>query len=223
MFFSLDFNVDPSVASLWQELEDGTLYCFGETYLSPGVDIKQLAHILVTGEDRFGKRPEGCHWPENFNGLKYHQNRIYEYGDASGGARSMAADDQHSLWTQANDVFRANLGVRFVFNVPRANPGVYDSVQSVNDALTAGTVAMHPRCERLKMDLRSGKWTPGEFEGEEMTNTPLTHISDTKRIVVHPRPATKLTQRNIRNIDTYLRSNEFDKSPLRPIGRSPFR
>lgn len=238
MYFSLDFNVDPSVMTLWQELvageypmayagKDRPLYCFGEIHLSPGIDVKALAMLALLGIDDHGKKPDGCRWPENFRGFINHQNPVTAYGDASGGQRRVESDGQGSAWSHVNSILRENLGRRYVVDVPAANPPVFDSLVSVNEGFfdqVHGTVGMFisPVCTMTKRDLMSVVKKADALEIDKSDKT-LTHLSDTVRYIRHRRKPTKLGLKTLRNLDQHLRGNDYAGTPMgripNPLGR----
>lgn len=107
------------------------------------------------------------------------------FGDASGGAANVA--DGRSNWSILTNTLKA-AGINTRNLVPFANPGIIDSVNSLNEALCdsvtgARRMKVSPRCERLLVDLRE---VQADEDGKpDKTDGELTHASDAARYHVH--------------------------------------
>ena len=103
------------------------------------------------------------------------------FGDASGNAANLA--DGRSNWTLLKVALKA-AGITTRDLVPFSNPGVIDSVNSLNEALCdsvtgARRAKINPRCERLLTDLRE---VQADEDGKpDKTDDELTHASDCVR------------------------------------------
>lgn len=107
------------------------------------------------------------------------------FGDASGGAANVA--DGRSNWSILTNTLKA-AGINTRNLVPFANPGIIDSVNSLNEALCDSVTGVRrmkvsPRCERLLVDLRE---VQADEDGKpDKTDGELTHASDAARYHVH--------------------------------------
>jgi hypothetical protein len=109
---------------------------------------------------------------------------VHIFGDATG----VTMTDGKRYGTALKMHLQA-AGIRFRDRIPASNPGVIESVQSVNDAL-ADTVTgerryfVHPRCDRLIRDFRE-VMPDDEGKPDKDRDSDLTHASDTQRYWVH--------------------------------------
>jgi hypothetical protein len=144
--WSLDFNIDPMCAGVIQHYK-GQIAVIDELTLP---DTKTETACVA-----FMERAEANHW--DLRGLTI-------YGDASGGARDSTSgiSDWHIV---KNCLRRFEPRVK----VPRANPGIKDTINAVNAKLKNvegdASLRIDPRCHRLIDDLKSALW-PGDL-GEQ--------------------------------------------------------
>jgi hypothetical protein len=213
VYIGLDFNRDPGVMIFGHELVFGEYPAehhreglrhfgwFGEIFIRGGIDIETLCLVALTGHDRDGDVPEGVRLPPELSGgLVTHQAHVRVDGDASGGARTMAASGNRSLWQQVAAMFQANLGRRFQPFWRKANPSEFGRVTAVNAKLSStsgpygvGVISLwnHPRCEAWENDMREVRNRHDAQEILKSSRPPerdpyalLTHISDAGGYVI---------------------------------------
>lgn len=165
---ALDWNINPGMHAYvgQHDPRTDTFYCLHEIH-APRMSIDAAARELLV-------MYRGWHWkPE-----------LHIFADATG----VSIKDGKSYGT----AFRQHLtaaGVRHRDRIPGKNPGVIESVLSLNDALSDAVTGevryyVHPRCERLIRDFR--EVMPDEDgKPDKDADSDLTHASDTQRYWVH--------------------------------------
>lgn len=174
LVFCFDFNKQPGVAAVCQELP-------APPWLPTHVaDTKPITHVITevwidrdSNTEKVSKRLLG-QW-------SHHQNEVFIYGDATGGAAG-SAKLAGSDWDIVESVLRPHFGIRLRMNVPKGNPRERVRMNAVNSRLRAvdGTIRCvldKTRCRHLIRDLEGvGCTDAGEIEKEQ--GSALTHISD---------------------------------------------
>lgn len=156
----LDFNVEPGVAAIAQEIEGKTVI-IDEIWIQRGSNTQRVS-------EEFVKKYEE------------HKGIITIYGDASGGARH-TSQTKGSDWDIVKQVLRPIFGDRIKMRVPRANPSVRMRINSVN------TRCCNQADERKFFVVQSCRRIIEDFEGvtvkpsgelDKPSNAALTHLSD---------------------------------------------
>ena len=164
----LDFNVEPGVAWISQEMRlpignDGT-GVVGEVYIPRNSNTPAVCRKLI--ED----------WGE-------HGGKVKVYGDATGGARG-SAKVAGSDWDLVTEALRGHFGQRVSFHVPKSNPTERARVNAVNSRLLSGDGTI-----RLQVDPTRAPHVVRDFEGvrtleggsgeiDKKSDPNLTHITD---------------------------------------------
>lgn len=168
LLFCFDFNVDPGVAAVAQEMSlpsglDGT-GVIGEVWIPNNSNTERVCDKLIQD------------WGD-------HRDKIKCYGDASGGARG-TAKVQGSDWDLIVQKLRPKFGERLHIDVPPANPPVRSRVNAVNSRLcsTTGDVRLMvdpARAPKVVRDFEGVRWIEGGAgEIDKKKDPMLTHISD---------------------------------------------
>lgn len=169
LVFCFDFNVDPGVAAVCQEVKlpnglEGTAF-LGEVFIPNNSNTPAVCRKLV----------------RDWGG---HEGRIVCYGDATGGSRG-SAKVAGSDWDLIRMEFRqAGLLERVKFDVPNANPPERARVNAVNSRLKSesGEIRLmvdSEYCDHLIMDFEGVRLlNGGSGEIDKKANAELTHISD---------------------------------------------
>ncbi len=166
LIICFDFNVDPGVAVMAQEM---------------GLPIELPATpVVIDGRTLFGKTvPElvdgtgivgEVHIPQNSNtpavckkiiaDWGQHRGRILVYGDATGGARG-TAQTEGSDWDLVRNALYGHFGPeRVTFRVPDANPTERARVNAVNSRLMSADGTVH-----IMVDPVKAPQTVKDFEG----------------------------------------------------------
>jgi len=168
LIFCFDFNVDPGVAVVCQDLD------FGGSQFGTGV-IGEV-HIPRNSNTQVVCQKLVADW-------QHHNGRIICYGDATGGSRG-SAKTSGSDWDLIKQELQPAFNYRVKFNVPKANPTERSRVNSMNTRLksSGGDV-------RLKVDPSKAPNLVKDFEGvvaleggsgqiDKKSNLKLTHLSD---------------------------------------------
>lgn len=167
LIFCFDFNVEPGVAAVCQELTlpnglEGTAV-IGEVHIPRNSNTPAVCRKLIAD------------W-------KGHQGAIICYGDASGGSRG-SAKVAGSDWELIQAEFR-QAGLNANYDVPSANPPERARVNAVNTRLKNGAGEIH-----LMIDNEFAPNVTRDFEGvvllkggsgeiDKKATPKLTHISD---------------------------------------------
>lgn len=167
--FGFDFNVEPGVASVCQEVVlpngvEGTAV-IGEVYIPRNSNTPAVCRKLIAD------------WGS-------HQGQIYCYGDATGGSRG-SAKVAGSDWDLIKDAFRHSpFANRIAYRVPSCNPHERARVNAMNSRLKSETGEV-----RLMVDARYAPHVVKDLEGvvllkggsgeiDKKGSPDLTHISD---------------------------------------------
>lgn len=172
VYFCWDFNVDPGVCAVLQELPyRGTnpkaapkvTAVVDEVWIEGGSNTVMVCRELL-------KRYSG------------HRGLVFCFGDASGGARGTAKVDG-SDWQLIKKHLKPVFGDRLKFRIPTKNPRERVRVNSVNSRLRAadGTVALFfgPKAPMSALDFECVVCRPGTDGEIHKKADPLrSHISD---------------------------------------------
>jgi hypothetical protein len=159
-----DFNVDPGVAAVVQEI-DGASCAIGEVWIPRSSNTQKVCRAVARG------------WGE-------HKGEVVCYGDATGGARG-SAKVRGSDW----DIIREELDAVFPdveYNVPKANPRERVRVNAMNARVrsAAGDVRLlvdPNECPHLVDDMEGVALKAdgsGEIDKDPNKYKMLTHMSD---------------------------------------------
>lgn len=169
LVFCFDFNVEPGVAAVCQELTlpnglEGTAV-LGEVYIPKNSNTPAVCRRLIQD------------WGQ-------HQGTILCYGDATGGSRG-SAKVGGSDWDLIKAEFRQSpFGARIVYRVPAANPPERARVNAVNSRFKSQSGDI-----RLMVDATHAPHVAKDFEGvtllkggsgeiDKKSDSDLSHISD---------------------------------------------
>ena len=166
--FCFDFNVDPGVAAVCQEMklpngQQGTGF-LGEVHIPRNSNTPAVCRKLIQD------------WGA-------HEGFVRCYGDATGGARG-SAKVQGSDWDLVRSALRSHFGQRLRFRVPNANPSERARINAVNSRLksASGEVRMMvdpQRCPWLVRDFEGvGLLEGGSGEIDKKKDSTITHLSD---------------------------------------------
>ena len=191
LHFCFDFNVDPGVAAVIQELafpvrEKVTGLELDGVTLIKDVDLTEYTiGTAVIGEVHI---PVNSNTPAVCNKLLQdwgaHNGRVMIWGDATGGARG-TAQTEGSDWDLVKNAMYSHYGAeRVFFNVPDANPTERSRLNAVNSRLktAAGEV-------NLMVDPRHAPNVVRDFEGvrlleggsgeiDKKADPKLSHLTD---------------------------------------------
>lgn len=193
LVFMFDFNVDPGVAAIGQEMRLPIQAPSSEVVLPNG--LRLFRNVIqedgyITGTAIIGE----VYIPRNSNTVAVcnkliedwgsHKGRIFIYGDATGGVRKTSATEG-SDWDLVKTTLYNHFGSgRVHFRVPESNPTERARINAVNTRLrnTAGEV-------RLMVDPQHAPQTVKDFEGvrlleggsgeiDKKHDPKLTHVTD---------------------------------------------
>jgi len=145
LILMFDFNVDPGVAAIGQEmmLPRGGLIgtgIIGEVWIPAGSNTQRVARKIVTD------------WGD-------HRGRVVCYGDATGGARG-SAKVQGSDWDLVRAELKPKFGDRLEFKIPSENPYERVRVNAMNTRLLSADGKV-----RLMVDPAKAPHVVKDFEG----------------------------------------------------------
>jgi hypothetical protein len=184
--FCFDFNVEPGVSGVIQELRHPKLASrivtgvIGEVHIPRSSTTELVCNKLIQD------------WGQ-------HEGLVICYGDATGGARGsakVAGSDWEIIMSKLRPVF----GDRLHFKVPPANPQERQRVNAVNTRLKNANGQVHMLVDPVKAPnvvkdfegVRVVKGGSGEID--KKADRKLTHMSDAVGYyVVHEHPITKQT------------------------------
>lgn len=169
LVFCFDFNVDPGVACVCQEMRlpggrEGTAV-IGEVYIPRNSNTPAVCRRLI----------------QDWGG---HEGAVICYGDATGGSRG-SAKVAGSDWDLIKAEFRQSpLGRRMTYRVPSVNPPERSRVNAVNSRLKSENGDI-----RLMVDAHAAPHVKKDLEGvvllkggsgeiDKKATPELTHISD---------------------------------------------
>jgi hypothetical protein len=186
----LDFNVDPGIAVIAQELE------FPRKIATASINVKgreMFKNVVQPAHGGTGVIGE-VHIPRNSNTpavcKKFiqdwgrHEGNIYVYGDATGGSRG-TAQTEGSDWDLVKTALRGYFGPeRVFFRVPSHNPTERARINAVNTRLQSGDGEIH-----FMIDPAAAPMTVKDFEGvrllaggsgelDKRADPKLTHLTD---------------------------------------------
>lgn len=169
--FCFDFNVEPGVAVVVQELayphwsKANVITCaLGEVHIPRNSNTPAVCRKLI---EQWGS----------------HEGPVRCYGDATGGARGTAKVDG-SDWDLIRNELRPKFGERLSFRVPASNPPERARVNAVNTRLKNAEgqvrlVVVGSACPNLVRDLEGVRVLEGgSGEIDKKADTKLTHASD---------------------------------------------
>jgi len=191
LIICLDFNVDPGVMVICQEME----FPATPNEQAP-VEIKgrkMFANVKHTGRSGTGAIGE-VHIPRNSNtpavvrkfaaDWKGHNGRIFVYGDATGGSRG-TAQTEGSDWDLVKKELRKSFKEEQLhFRVPRSNPTERARINAVNTRLMSGDgdvrLMVDPvACPMLVKDFEGVRLLAGgSGELDKKIDPKLTHLTD---------------------------------------------
>lgn len=191
LFLCFDFNVDPGVCAIVQELKlpvkhkPVPIVIDGREIFGKALQLEPMQGTGVIGEVHIpinSNTPAVCNkiiadWGE-------HRGQVLVYGDATGGSRG-TAQTEGSDWDLVKNALYGQFGPeRVIFNVPEANPTERARINSVNSRLRSqdGTI-------RLMVDPVAAPNTVTDFEGvrlleggsgeiDKKRDPKLTHLTD---------------------------------------------
>jgi hypothetical protein len=192
LIFCFDFNVEPGVCAVVQELPLPGVAAVGFPTLTPGAIplFRGQPGAEVTGTAVIGE----VYIPRNSNTVAVckklveqwgsHRGEIHCYGDATGGARG-SARVEGSDWDLIKRELRAHFGVpRTHFHVQKANPSERSRVNAMNTRCRtqAGIIALMVdvrECPNMIRDLEGVRLLEGgSGEIDKKHDMRLSHISD---------------------------------------------
>ena len=182
LHFCFDFNVEPGVCAIVQEIEyagtnghcaEEVTAVLGEVNIPKHSNTQKVCRKLI--ED----------WKE-------HKGKIYLYGDATGGNRG-SAQLEGSDWVIIKRELENAFPGRVYSRVPSSNPSVRSRINSLNSRLQSATgtvrVLVDPyRAPKVAEDLdgvRILKGSAGEID--KKSDESLTHVSDAFGYYIHRR------------------------------------
>lgn len=191
LIFTFDFNVDPGVAVIAQEMDFPTR----RSNLAPVIlDGQELfKNVQLPPEHGTGVIGE-VHIPNNSNtpavcrklvqDWGQHEGHIYVYGDATGGSRKTSATEGND-WDLVKRELYGHFGQERVhLRVPRANPSERSRLNSMNSRLLTadGTVHMmvdSVKCPHVVRDMEGVRLLEGgSGEIDKKHDPKLTHLTD---------------------------------------------
>jgi phage terminase large subunit-like protein len=162
MFYAMDWNISPLCAVYGQG--DKLLCGFaGEIYIAGSGRTADAA-------DEFCRRNQAHECKE-----------VSIYGDQSGANQSTRGDSTD--YDILERVMRAN-GWSVEIHRNYKNPGLVESVESVNAAFEHMRATVDPSCKRLITDLEQCSWKEGTRILDK-SNSDLTHLSDAARYYLY--------------------------------------
>lgn len=164
-----DFNVDPGVAVICQEIRMPSPHGGTCTLVLDEIRIQRSNTPMVVKEliARYGK----------------HLGHVYLYGDATGGAEGTAKLDG-SDWTIIRKMLKPVFGDRLHLRVPKANPRERLRVNAVNSRLKPlegppRVLIDGNKCPNLILDFEGVTTIPGTSgQIDKKRDETLTHLSD---------------------------------------------
>jgi hypothetical protein len=186
----LDFNVDPGVAVIAQEMKFPHTIQLASSNVLGREMFKNVFQPAVSGTGVIGE----VHIPRNSNTpavcRKFikdwgeHQGNVFVYGDATGGARG-TAQTEGSDWDLVKKLLYKHFGnQRVFFRVPPSNPTERARINAVNTRLRSGDQVAH-----FMIDPVAAPMTVKDFEGvrllaggsgelDKKADPKLTHLTD---------------------------------------------
>jgi len=191
LMLCLDFNVDPGIAVVAQEIKFPR-----RVAIASSINVKgraMFANVVQPAQSGTGVIGE-VHIPRNSNTPAVcrrfiqdwgsHKGRVIVYGDATGGARG-TAQTEGSDWDLVRRELFSHFGPeRTHFRVPKANPTERSRLNAVNTRLRSGDGTI-----RMMVDPVTAPMTVKDFEGvrllaggggeiDKKADPKLTHLTD---------------------------------------------
>ncbi len=168
LHIAFDFNVEPGVAVLLQEV--GGITCvIDEVHIPRNSNTVRVCNRIISD-------------------YANHKDQVLCYGDATGGARG-SAKVLGSDWDLIKQSFK-NVFLDIRYRVPNHNPRERVRVNSVNARCLAidGTVrfAIHPKCRNTIRDFEGVTLLEGgSGEIDKAADSKLTHLTDALGYYIH--------------------------------------
>lgn len=186
LILCLDFNVDPGIAVICQEMK---MPWKGKEWKKDNYGNEYEAEVDLFGTGIIGEVhiPVNSNTPAVINRFVHdwhaHEGQVVVYGDASGGARGTAKVDG-SDWDIVKGMLRQVFGGRASYRVRAANPPERSRVNAVNTRCCNGAgqrkLAIDPRkAPNVVKDLEGVRTLEGgSGEIDKRADARLTHLSD---------------------------------------------
>jgi len=197
LILCFDFNVDPGVAAVVQELDmvdevtgrqienESITSVIGEVFIDKNSNTNLVCNKIVIDWGR-------------------HEKNVFVYGDATGGSRG-SARIMGSDWDLVKQYLEPVFGDRLFMRVPPANPKERSRVNAMNSRLKTTTGAVHLQVNPITAphvvrDFEGVSLIPGgSGELNKKFDLTLTHITDALGYyVVREFPASGVTNRRVR-------------------------
>jgi hypothetical protein len=168
--FCFDFNFEPGVCGIIQERQSKTAVV-DEIFIKLNSNTEKICDILIA---RYGKK---------------HKGHVRCFGDASGrnpGSAQLRGSDWEIVEQKLRPIFKDRLH----FKVPKANPPVISSVNSLNSRfLSVNKVVRYfvdPKCTKSIQDFEGvASDEAGGIRKDPKKDKFLTHLSDAYRYREH--------------------------------------
>lgn len=179
--WALDFNVDP-MCSVIAQIEEWKPRSWDPAYASYRV-LRVLDEIVLKDSNTEAAAAEFIRRTERFPRAQI-QVPLAIYGDASGNSRSTKSS--RTDYQVLAEIFKQDRRYAVSMRQNRANPGVRDRVNTMNQILKSASgrrsIQIHPRCKELIKDLRQVRWrrdSAGNPTGDlDKSDPERTHVSD---------------------------------------------
>ncbi|HZL98657.1 MAG TPA: hypothetical protein VFD43_00265 [Planctomycetota bacterium] len=176
LVMAFDFNVDPGVAVVGQEV---AFHAERPAY-RPEVDRYPTAWLGEVWIPQNGYVPNVCR--RLLEDWGAHRGEVHLYGDATGGSRH-ATQVEGTAWQMIREYLRPTFGDRLRVMVPRKNPPERARIDAVNTRLRTADGKVHaifdPQgCPHLIEDLESVTLVKGGTGELDKSDLALTHPSD---------------------------------------------
>ena len=173
---SLDFNHNPSTAIAAQYYPDtGELIVIREWFLEHSDTFKLSDAIASWFKNVRGDRLRG----EIHNWVQHNAYTLHVHGDASGNQKT--ANSKQTNWQIVKTTLK-KYDIDFRTHYKKSNPGVKDTVNSVNCALNADKLFINNSCKELRKDLESLKWDE-KGNIDKKTDLMRSHVGDCLRYI----------------------------------------
>jgi hypothetical protein len=185
LIIGLDFNVDPGVAAIGQDIRLPAEWLLRWPWLDP-VCLCWIGEVHIP---RGSNTPAVCRKLGTDWGA--HEGQVLVYGDATGGARK-TSQTEGSDWQLVRDYLGPAFGGRMKLMVGRSNPRERDRVNSVTARFRTADGVAHmlvdcAHAPKLAEDFDGVQWLKGGDEVDKGSDPSLTHLSDGAGYVVHAR------------------------------------
>ena len=165
LILAFDFNVDPGVAVMAQEI-DGKTCCIGEVYITRNSNTPKVCREIART------------WGE-------HKGEVTAYGDVTGGARG-TAKVLGTDWDLIRQELETTFGDQFSMRVPKSNPRERVRINAMNARVRSASnevrLLVDPeKCPHLVDDMEGVALKDdgsGEIDKDKKKYKMLTHNSD---------------------------------------------